>query len=49
LVAAAFHARPENVSGPSWIAGNGAQLYAFEATMPAETSQRDFELMFQDF
>jgi uncharacterized protein (TIGR03435 family) len=38
-----------NVSGPSWASNNGAQLYAFEATMPPETSQHDFELMLQRF
>jgi uncharacterized protein (TIGR03435 family) len=49
LMAKAYHVSPENVSGPSWIAGNGAQLYFFTATMPPETSQHSFELMLQRF
>lgn len=50
LMSTAFHVYPRNVSGPAWISGlGGAQLYAFTATMPADTSNRDFELMFQRF
>src|SRR5580704_17036683 len=49
LVAVAFHVKPENVSGPSWISHNGAQLYLFEATVPPDTSRHDFELMLQRF
>lgn len=47
LMAVAFHIEPENVSGPDWISGNGAQLYLFTAIMPPDTSRQDFELMFQ--
>jgi uncharacterized protein (TIGR03435 family) len=49
LVATAFRVEPENVSGPGWISGNGAQLYMFTAVMPPDTSRHDFELMFQRF
>lgn len=49
LVAAAYRVDLGNVSGPGWIGGNGGQLYAFEATLPPQTSQHDFELMFQRF
>jgi uncharacterized protein (TIGR03435 family) len=48
-VARAFHARLENVTGPDWIKRSGAQLYSFEATFPPETTQHDFDLMFQRF
>ncbi|HTX33833.1 MAG TPA: TIGR03435 family protein [Bryobacteraceae bacterium] len=47
LMAVAFHVDPENVSGPDWISGNGAQLYLFTAILPPDTSRHDFELMFQ--
>lgn len=50
LMAKAFDIDPRNVSGPSWISGNGgAQLYALTATIPTTTSKHDFELMFQRF
>jgi uncharacterized protein (TIGR03435 family) len=49
LVATAFHVDPGNVSGPEWIALSGGQLYAFNATMPPETTRHDFELMMQKF
>ena len=49
LVAMAFHVDPSNVSGPDWTSSNGAQLYRFTATMPADTSRQDFELMLQRF
>jgi uncharacterized protein (TIGR03435 family) len=50
LMATAFHMDRRNISGPSWISGlGGAQLYTFTATMPADTSKHDFELMFQRF
>jgi uncharacterized protein (TIGR03435 family) len=50
LMATAFHVDPRNVLGPSWISGLGsAQLYAFTATVPADTSKHDFDLMFQRF
>jgi uncharacterized protein (TIGR03435 family) len=50
LMATAFHMDRRNILGPSWISGlGGAQLYAFTATMSANTSKHDFELMFQRF
>jgi hypothetical protein len=49
LMAKAFDVDPRNISGPAWISRNGAQLYAFTATMPAETGKPDFELMLQRF
>lgn len=49
MLAKAFHLNPENVSGPDWIAFQGAQLYSLTATMPPDTSEHDFELMLQRF
>jgi uncharacterized protein (TIGR03435 family) len=49
LLATALDVDPSNVSGPEWISRNGAQLYAFAATMPVDTNRHDFELMLQGF
>jgi len=49
LVATAFDVDPRNVSGPDWIARNGAQLYAFTATMPPDTQKNDFRAMLRNF
>ena len=49
LIAKAFNADPQNVSGPDWISRNGAQLYSLTATMPPDTSKHDFDLMLQRF
>jgi len=50
LVAKAFHIEdPGNIAGPGWIVGMGAPVYTFTATMPADTSRHDFEIMMQKF
>jgi uncharacterized protein (TIGR03435 family) len=49
LVSTAFGVELDHISGPSWIMRQGAPWFAFEATMPPETSQHDFTLMLQTF
>lgn len=50
LVAKAYHIDDaRNIAGPDWIGGNGSPIYTFTATMPADTSRHDFEIMLQNF
>ncbi len=49
LLATAFQVDPMRVSGPGWMNGIGAPLYAFNAVMPPDTTQSDFERMMQAF
>jgi uncharacterized protein (TIGR03435 family) len=48
LLTKAFHVEYSNVTGPDWIRNRGPS-YTFTATMPTNTSQHDFDLMFQRF
>ncbi len=48
LLMRAFHVEYANITGPDWIQFRGP-WYAFTATMPTDTSQHDFDLMFQRF
>jgi uncharacterized protein (TIGR03435 family) len=52
FMAKAFHVDPYNIAGPEWISrpvGGSFVLYTFTATMPADTSKHDFDIMFQNF
>jgi uncharacterized protein (TIGR03435 family) len=49
LVMRAYDVEPDQISGPSWIMDNmGPNLYQIDATMPANTTRAEFQVMMRN-